>query len=155
MERAGAAALGTATATAAAMPSPVVWNFFGYPFEAASMIAAVFAAVVTRIIINTRNRSSSRTLDMAVLALVLVTTVTLVAGLHANLVQGLLYGTGIATIGEGLLRIAEKYVNKGLAFLDVPTPPPAPPVAMPVQTPPISEDGAAISKALNDLNQVD
>lgn len=156
IERTGVAVLGTATAATAALPKPVVWHFLGYPFEAASMIAAIFAAIVTRIIINTRAKSTNRTLDFAVIALVLLTTVSIVAGMHANLVGGLLYGTGIATVGEGILRIAEKWVNRALTFLDVaPAAPAPPPTVLPVQTPPANADGAAIGRALDDLDKQD
>lgn len=149
IERAGAAALGTVAIGSAAMPQPVVWHVLGYQFEAASMIAAVFAAVTTRIIINTRNKSSSRLLDAAVLALVLITTWAVIASLRANLITGLLYGTGIATIGEGLIAIAEKYTRKGLSLLDIGS------AALPPAAPPAPEDRAAIDRAVSDLRTKD
>lgn len=155
IERASVTVLGIGTAATAALPKPVVWHFLGYPFEAASMIAALFAAIVTRIIINTRAKSTNRTLDAAVLALVLITTGSVVSGWHLNLVGGLLAGTGLATIGEGILRIAEKYVNKALDVFDIGPPEPPAPIALPVQTPPANPDGAAIGRALDDLDKQD
>lgn len=155
IERTGVTVLGIGTAATAALPKPVVWHFLGYPFEAASMVAAIFAATVTRIIINTRAKSTNRTLDFAVLALVLLTTASIVAGWHVNLVGGLLWGTGLATVGEGILRVAEKYVNKALAFLDVAPPEQPAATVLPVQTPPAGSDGAAIGRALDDLDKQD
>ncbi|PZT91979.1 hypothetical protein [Sphingomonas sp.] len=155
IERTGVTVLGIGTAATAALPKPVVWHFLGYPFEAASMVAAIFAAIVTRVIINTRAKSTNRTLDLAVLALVLLTTGSIVAGWHLNLVGGLLLGTGLATIGEGILRIAEKYVNKALDVFDIGPPAPPAPIVLPVQTPPAGGEGAAIGDALDRLDKQD
>ncbi len=149
MERLSVVALGGVAVGSAAMPKPVVWHVLGYQFEAAAMLAAMFAAITTRVIINTRNKSSSRVLDTAVLLLVLVTTWAIVASLGANLITGLLYGTGIATIGEGLIAIAEKYTRKGLSFLDIEN------MALPPATPPTPDDHAAIDEAVRKLDAQD
>lgn len=113
------------------------------------MIAAIFAASMTRLIINTRNKSSSATLDVAVLGLVLVTTFAVIASLQANLITALLYGTGIATIGEGLIAIAEKYTRKGLSFLDIGA------TALPPAAPPAPEEREAIDRAVSELGTKD
>lgn len=152
IDRISAAALGgVATAAATTAPTPVVWHFFGYPFEVASMIAAVMAAIAVRVVINLRNRSTSVGLDLAVLGLVLVTTVAVVAGAQTNLTQGLLYGTGIGTIGEGLIRIAEKYTNKGLGILGVDVEPTA---VLPPSAPPAHE-AAALDRLTGELDKID
>lgn len=142
--------LGAAAATTAAMPQPVIWHFLGYPYEAASLIAAVFAAVTTRVVIGLRARSVNYALDGAVLVLVLVTTAGVVIGFRTTLIMGLLYGTGLATIGEGIIRIAERYTTKGLSALGIEPPPP------PGTLPPVDDDHpAAIGDALGKLNKLD
>lgn len=142
--------LGVAMASAAAMPQPVIWHFLGYPYEAASLIAAVFAAVTTRVVIGLRSRSVTYALDAAVLVLVLVTTCGVVIAFRTSLIMGLLYGTGLATIGEGIIRIAERYTAKGLSALGIEPPPP------PGALPPADEDHPAkIGTALDKLDKLD
>lgn len=143
VERSAAGVLVAATAAAATLPQPVIWHFLGYPFEAASLIAATFAAVTTRVVIGLRNRSVTYALDAAVLVLVLITAAAIVIGFRANLIAGLLYGTGFAAIGEGIIRLAERYTTKGLRALGVEPPPQ------------IEDDHAAISDAMSKLNKID
>jgi hypothetical protein len=122
LERVSVGPLGLATAAAAASASgshPTIWWALGYPFEAASLIAALFAAIVTRVIVSLRARSVAYALDGAVLVLVLITTTAVVIGWHPSLVGGLLYGLGLGIIGEGILRVAQQYTDRGFAALGI------------------------------------
>ena len=120
LERVGAPVFGVMMAAAAVTPKPVEWHLLGYPFEAASMIAALFAALTTRVIVGMRGKTVPRPLDFAVLALVLLTTAVVVASTRANLLSGLLYGTGLAATGEGLIRLAEKWIANAFKVLGIP-----------------------------------
>lgn len=143
LERVGAPVFGVMTAAIVAVPKPTVWFFLGYPFEVASLIGALFAALVTRLIIGMRAKSIGKALDWAVLALVLATTAVIVIGLHASLIPAFLYGTGLAVLGEGILKVAERYTEKGLAVLGIAPPPPASP-----------SDAEAIEQAVRELDKI-
>lgn len=149
IERVSAPILAGVTVAAAAVPQPVIWSFLGHPFDAASMVAALFAAMTTRVIIGLRNRSVGLALDAAILVLVLVTTAAVVASYRTNMVGALLLGTGLGTIGEGILRIAEKWTNSAMraAGIDPPAPPPG------TLAPEHEDHPAAISAAMGTLKR--
>lgn len=147
--RVSAPLLAGATFAAAAAPQPVLWSFLGHPFDAASMVAALFAALTTRVIIGLRNHSLGIALDIAIGVLVLVTTAAVIASYRTNMVGGLLLGTGFGTIGEGILRIAEKFTNRAMEVAGID--PPAPPGTL---APEHEDHPAAISAAMGALKRV-
>lgn len=120
--------------------SPTIWHLLGYSFEAASMCAGIGAAVITRAIIGIRGKTVGRATDWAVLCLVLLFTAVIIASSGASLLTGLLYGTGIAAIGESLIVLAEKWANAALTKFGIP---PARP-----------DDVEAIGQALRDTYQI-
>ncbi|VXC63853.1 membrane hypothetical protein [Sphingomonas sp. AX6] len=142
LERVGASVFGLLTAATVVAPQPMVRHFLGYPFEVPSMIAALFAVAITRVIISMRAKSIPKPLDVAVLVLVLSSTAVVVIGSHASIIPAFLWGTGLAGLGEGILKIAEKFVAVGLEKVGIEVPKAD------------TSDEAAIEAAMHTLDQV-
>ncbi len=116
-----AAALGDKGPTIATSV-PVIWNFLGYPFEAAGMIAALFACFAARFWIGAAQsvRKEHRwSLDIPVSGMALAVSAGMVMALRPDPLGGLLYGAGLGILGEGIFKIAEKYLQKAGAVFGV------------------------------------
>lgn len=149
LERVGAPVFGVTAAAISAAPNPVQWQALGYQFEAASLLIALFAASVTRIIIGMRDKTIGRAVDWAVLALVLTATAAIVIGTHATMIPAFAYGTILAVSGEGILKFAEQRGHRVFEALFGSAPAPAPPVP-----PAAPDDIAAIEAAMHQLDQI-
>lgn len=109
-----AAAMANKGATIATS-QPVVWHFLGYPFEAACMIAALFGCIAARFWIGAAQavRQQHRWLiDIPVTGMVLATSATLIIAQRPEPLGALLYGGGLGVLGEGIFKIAERYLQK-------------------------------------------
>ncbi|WP_374406529.1 hypothetical protein [Pelagerythrobacter sp.] len=120
--RLGASAAVAAGIVATGAPgrhSPEVWQMLGYPFEAAGMIAALFACMCARLwsADQLRHRKTFRwSLDIPVSALTFAATICAVIALRPSPWAGLLYGAGLGVIGEGLFHYARKFADKSGLF---------------------------------------
>ena len=107
---------------------PVVWHFLGYPFEAAGMIAALFACFAARFWIGAAQavrQEHSWSLDIPVTGMALAVSAAIVILQRPEPLGGLLYGAGLGVLGEGIFKIAEKYLEKAGAVFGVETDKPA------------------------------
>lgn len=98
---------------------PVVWHFLGYPFEAGSMIAAVFACACARYWIGAGQAARQQhrwSLDLPVSGVVLALTAVLVMKVRPDPLNGLLIGGGAGILGEGFFKLAEGRL-RGLGLL--------------------------------------
>lgn len=94
---------------------PSIWYFFGYPFEAGSMIAAICACLAVRLYVAQKERADHRwNIDLPVSALTLMTTATAVIRLRPDPALALIDGTGIGALGVGLITIALNFVQSKL-----------------------------------------
>lgn len=94
---------------------PSIWYFFGYPFEAGSMIAAIRACLAVRLYVAQKERADHRwNIDLPVSALTLMTTATAVIRLRPDPALALIDGTGIGALGVGLITIALNFVQSKL-----------------------------------------
>lgn len=170
------AAAATARVNVSAMATaPVVWDFLGYPFEAAGMIAGLFGCFAARFWIGAGQqlRKEHRwSLDVPVSGMALALTAVLILWQRPAPFGGLMLGAGAGVLGEGAFKIAERYLAKAMAVLGdadpsaetpapvpAPTPAPAQPLKAsgPVQTAlrkaypprPLPDDLAALSKRLD------
>ncbi len=103
---------------------PVIWHFLGYPFEAAGMIAALFACFAARFWIGAAQsvRQEHRwSLDIPVTGMALAVSAAIVIAMRPEPLGGLLYGAGLGVLGEGIFKIAEKYLQKAGAVFGVET----------------------------------
>jgi len=128
IERAAGGALSAlAAATAVTHPVPVVWHLLGYPFEAAGMIAALFACGCARFWSGNQLRARKAfrwTLDIPVSALTLATSMAAVIAMRPEPLAALGIGAGIGVIGEGLFKLAQRNVEKFDFFGTGPSAPP-------------------------------
>lgn len=94
---------------------PVIWHLLGYPFEAASMIAALGACMAVRFYVVQQDTKAHRwTLDMPVSALTLMFSAGAVTALRPQPLTALLIGTGLGAVGAGLIKIGKRYVDRWL-----------------------------------------
>ncbi len=94
---------------------PSIWYFFGYPFEAGSMIAAICACIAVRLYVAQKDRAQYRwNIDFPVSALTIMTTAMAVVRLRPDPGLALIYGTGIGALGVGLITIALNFVQSKL-----------------------------------------
>jgi len=103
---------------------PVIWHFLGYPFEAAGMIAALFACSAARFWIGAAQavRKEHRwTIDMPVTGMVLAVSGALIIAMRPEPLGALLYGGGLGVLGEGIFKIAERYLAKAGAVFGIET----------------------------------
>lgn len=97
------------------LAEPSIWYFFGYLFEAGSMIAATCACIAVRFYVAQKDRAQHRlNIDLPVSALTLMTTATAVIRLRPDPALVLIYGTGIGALGVGLITIALNFVQSKL-----------------------------------------
>lgn len=98
-----------------ATSQPVVWDFFGYPFEAGSMIAGVCACLAVRFYVSAKAGKEHRlTLDLPVTALMLMCTAGAVMRFRPDPALAILYGTGLGALGVGFITIALNFVQSKL-----------------------------------------
>jgi hypothetical protein len=115
-----AAALPVAVAAAtdnkgAMVTAPTIWIVLGYPFEAGSMIAALTACVAVRFWATQKDYAHHRwSLDVPVTMLALMFTSAAVISVRPVPLFALLLGTGLGVLGEGIIRVAKKYVDRWL-----------------------------------------
>ncbi|EZP57267.1 putative membrane protein [Sphingomonas sp. RIT328] len=110
-----AAALAADKSAVLSPAGPSIWYFFGYPFEAGSMIAAICACIAVRLYVAQKERADHRwNIDLPVSALTLMTTATAVIRLRPDPALALIYGTGIGALGVGLITIALNFVQSKL-----------------------------------------
>lgn len=110
-----AAAAMTHKGATLATSQPVVWHFLGYPYEAACMIAALFGCLAARFWIGAAQvvRQQHRWLiDIPVTGMVLATSAALIIAQRPEPLGALLYGGGLGVLGEGIFKIAERYLQK-------------------------------------------
>lgn len=125
-----AAAAAQAVRSRAAVAEPIVWYFFGVPFEAAGMVAALFGCFAARFWIGAGQqlrREHRWILDVPVTSMTLATSAGLVMMMHPAPLGGLLYGAGAGVLGEGIFKLAERYMAKAMAVLGDNAPPDGPP----------------------------
>ena len=102
---------------------PVRWSLLGYHFEAAGMVAALFGCAVARAWHGSAQLARKQfrwNLDLPITAMTIGTTVALVIKVSPEPWLGLLYGTGIGVIGEGLFKMAERVLRASGLFGDNP-----------------------------------
>jgi hypothetical protein len=105
-----AAAVASDRGATVATSVPVIWSFLGYPFEAGSMIAAVFACVCARFWIGAGQAARQQhrwTLDLPVTGIALAVAGLLVIKVRPDPLTGLLLGGGAGVLGEGFFKLAE------------------------------------------------
>lgn len=144
------------TVAASAAATPVVWTVLGYQFEAGSMIAAVVACVVVRAYRGQRDRAHfSLSLDLPVSVLTLLFTAGCVIHFRPEPLYAIVWGTGLGSLGEMLIRFAERWVKRAGLLGEDPVPvPTTPPV--PIAAPPASAgDEAAQHRALRTLDHLE
>ena len=94
---------------------PSIWYFFGYPFEAGSMIAAICACIAVRLYVAQKDRAAHRwNIDLPVSALTLLFTAGAVIRLRPDPALALIYGTGIGALGVTIITIALNFVQSKL-----------------------------------------
>ncbi len=134
MMRIGALVSGVMTAAAAAAPkkvAPQIWHFLGMPFEAPSMVAALFGCTVTRVIVGQSDKTSRWLVRVPVDVLTLGTTFVLVVERSPDVLAALALGIFVATLGATIIKVAERWGSKMLQVIvpdaAAPPPPPDPP----------------------------
>jgi hypothetical protein len=116
---ASAAAAAPIAAEGVLKASPVHWTVLGYQFEAAGMIAALFGCAVARVWHGSAQAARQKfrwQLDAPISAMTLGTTVALVMKMSPEPWWGLLYGTGLGVIGEGIFKLAERFMRASGLF---------------------------------------
>lgn len=124
--------LGAATATGGRAPE--VWHLLGYPFEAAGMIAAIFGCACASVwrMEQQRLRKALRWgLGIPTSAISIAATIGAVIAMRPEPLVGLLTGAGIGVIGEGLFKLAQRYVERLGLLGDPPAPVSVPPSPLP------------------------
>lgn len=117
-----AASAGAAGVTAAAeviKSAPVQWDVLGYHFEAAGMIAALFGCAVARVWHGSAQAARAKfrwQLDLPISAMTVGATIALVMKVSPEPWLGLLYGTGMGVVGEGLFKMAERVLRASGLF---------------------------------------
>ncbi|WP_198353057.1 hypothetical protein [Sphingomonas sp. MA1305] len=107
-----AAALAADKGATIASSQPVVWHFFGSPFEAGSMIAGLCACLAVRFYVSARAGKEHRwTLDLPVTALALLFTAGAVMRQRPDPALALIYGTGLGALGVGIITFALNFVQ--------------------------------------------
>jgi hypothetical protein len=102
---------------------PVVWTFLGYQFEAASMIAGLCACVTVRVWVSLTDKSRQGiAIDATVTSLTLLFTAGVIIQRRPEPFYALLYGTGIAALGAGIIKLAMQWVRRGEAFVGIADP---------------------------------
>lgn len=116
------------TSAAAALPvaadavvksAPVHWSVLGYHFEAAGMIAALFGCAVARVWHGSAQAARAEfrwQLDLPISAMTIGATLALVMKASPEPWLGLLYGTGMGVVGEGLFKLAERVLRASGLF---------------------------------------
>lgn len=103
-----------AEAFAKAGAGPLQWDWLGYHFGAAGMIAAVFGCVIARLWhagAQSARKEFRWLLDVPIGLMTLGAAVVLVMTTSPEPWAGLLYGTGLGVVGEGLFKIAERMMR--------------------------------------------
>jgi len=98
-----------------ATSQPVIWHFLGFPFEAACMIAALFGCFAARFWIGAAQavRKEHRwTIDIPVTGMALAVSAALIVSQRPEPLGALMYGAGLGILGEGIFKIAERYLQK-------------------------------------------
>ncbi|MEG8026074.1 hypothetical protein QP162_20155 [Sphingomonas aurantiaca] len=98
---------------------PVIWHFLGYPFEAAGMFAALFGCFAARFWIGAAQavRQEHRwSLDIPVSGMALAVSAAIVISQRPEPLSALMYGAGLGILGEGIFKIAEKYLQKPVPY---------------------------------------
>lgn len=96
-----------------ATSAPTVWHLLGYPFEAASMIAALCACLAVRFYVVQQDRAAHRwTVDLPVSALTLMFAAAAVAKARPDPATALMLGTGFGALGAGIITLALAYVQR-------------------------------------------
>lgn len=98
-----------------ATSQPAIWHFLGYQYEGAGMIAALFGCVSARFWIGAAQsvRQDHRwSLDIPVSAMALAVSAALVISQRPDPLGGLMLGAGLGILGEGIFKIAERYLHK-------------------------------------------
>jgi hypothetical protein len=98
-----------------ATSQPVIWHFLGYPFEAAGMFAALFGCFAARFWIGAAQsvRQEHRwSLDIPVSGMALAVSAAIIISQRPEPLGALMYGAGLGVLGEGIFKLAEKYLQK-------------------------------------------
>ena len=110
-----AAAAVAKTGATVTTSTPTIWFFLGYPFEAAGMIAALFACASARFWIGAgeiARREHRWLLDAPVSSMTLAVSAGIVISRHPEPLSALMYGGGIGILGEGVFKLAEQRIDK-------------------------------------------
>lgn len=103
----------------ASTSEPAIWHFFGYSFEAAGMVAALFGCLAARYWIGAAlavKQQHRWSLDVPVSGMALATSAGLMMTTRPNPLMSLLLGAGIGIIGEGIFKLAERQARASGAF---------------------------------------
>lgn len=117
----GTLAIPVAAQAVTVATDPVRWAVLGYQFEAAGMVAALFGCAVARLWHGSAQAARKQFrwhLDLPITAMTIGTTVALVMKVSPEPWLGLLYGTGVGVVGEGLFRLAERVLRASGLFGD-------------------------------------
>lgn len=121
---ASAAAAAPLAAEAVTKSAPVQWIALGYHFEAAGMIAAVFGCLVARVwhgSAQAARKTFRWQLDAPISAMTIGATIALIMKVSPEPWLGLLYGTGMGVVGEGLFKLAERVLRASGLFGEGPS----------------------------------
>lgn len=94
---------------------PLILHFLGYPFEAAGMFSAIFGCVAARWWIGAAQsiRKEHRwSLDIPVSAMAVAVSAMLIISQRPEPLGALMYGAALGILGEGIFKIAERYLQK-------------------------------------------
>lgn len=103
----------------AAKAAPVQWDWLGYQFEAAGMVAALLGCILARLWHGSAQAARKEfrwQLDLPITAMTLATAVALILKVSPEPWLGLLYGAGVGVIGEGLFKLAERMMRASGVF---------------------------------------
>jgi len=103
------------TASPVAPSQPVLWTALGYPFEAASMLAALAACVVVRVWIYLKARPGpvpAKALDVAVTLIALLFSAAWVALQRPAPFFALLSGCGFGALGSGVIALSLNWLQR-------------------------------------------
>lgn len=94
---------------------PVIWNALGYPFEAASMLAALSACLVVRVWVCLKeapDTNRARALDVSVTSIALLFSAGWVVLQRPSPFYALLSGCGFGALGSGIIALSLKWVER-------------------------------------------
>ncbi|SEM53331.1 hypothetical protein SAMN05192583_0537 [Sphingomonas gellani] len=131
-----------------ATAEPVIWTFFGSPFQAGSMVAAVFGCGAARWWIGagaSLRKMHRWSVDIPVSGMALAVSAGVIIEKSPDPLYALLVGAGLGVLGEGIFALAERQIERLTGGLIAPE-------AGPTARPPVpAGDAESTAKLLNDI----